>query len=211
MENFTLDSLIELPLFQGIGKNELNQFSTDIPFFLKHYEKGETISQQDSPCQQLILVFKGTLLAQTSSDNNRYIFKERLQAPLAIQPEALYGIYPHYTQMCIAQTEAHALVIPKEGVTKLFRHFEVFRLNMVNLLSTQIYRSRKGLWQNQSGSTEKRIIRFLLVHSSYPAGEKELQISMEHLGQQINEPRMNVSRALNRLQQRNLILLRRKK
>ena len=61
------------------------------------------------------------------------------------------------------------------------------------------------------GNTEKRIVDFIHTHSVYPAGEKVLEISMDYLGRQINEPRMNVSAALNSLQQKGLILLKRKK
>ncbi len=103
------------------------------------------------------------------------------------------------------------MIIHKDGVTLLFSRFEVFRLNMINLLSTYIYRQGRWLWHNLSGNTEKRIVNFIHSRSVYPAGEKILEISMEDLGLQINEPRMNVSRALNRLQKENLVLLKRRK
>ncbi len=211
MENFTLDILNDLPLFQGIGKRELAQFATSIPHRLVQYGEGKPLAEQDHPCKELILVYRGTMRMYTHSDNNRFIFHERLQSPVVLQPEALYGIMPYYTHTFMAQTEARAIVIPKEGVTLLYSNFEVFRLNIINLLSTQIYRQTRWLWHNLSGNTEKRIINFIHMHSTYPAGEKTLEISMEDLGQQINEPRMNVSYALNALQQKGLILLKRRK
>lgn len=211
MENFTSDMLAALPLFQGIGKSELAQFSADVPHRIMQYGRGERLAEQDQPCRQLLLVFRGTIEMCTKSDNNRFAFYERLQSPVALQPEALYGINPHYTHTYTAQTETRALAIPKEGVTLLFSHFEVFRLNMVNLLSTYIHRQRRWLWNNLAGGTEKRIANFIHARSVYPAGEKVLEISMGDLGMQINEPRMNVSHALNRLQSENLVLLKRKR
>ena len=207
MENFTLDTLTALPLFQGIGKSELAQFSTSVPHRIVQYAEGENLAEQDHPCRQLILAFRGTIEMRTRSDNNRFAFYERLQSPVALQPEALYGITPHYTHTYTAQTDIRALIIPKDGVTLLFSRFEVFRLNMINLLSSYIYRQGRWLWHNLSGNTEKRIVNFIHSRSVYPAGEKILEISMEDLGLQINEPRMNVSRALNRLQKENLVLL----
>ena len=211
MENFTLDTLNALPLFQGIGKSELAQFSTSVPHRIVQYAEGENLAKQDHPCRQLILAFRGTIEMRTRSDNNRFAFYERLQSPVALQPEALYGITPHYTHTYTAQTDIRALIIPKDGVTLLFSRFEVFRLNMINLLSSYIYRQGRWLWHNLSGNTEKRIVNFIHSRSVYPAGEKILEISMEDLGLQINEPRMNVSRALNRLQKENLVLLKRRK
>ena len=211
MENFTLDTLTALPLFQGIGKSELTQFSTSVPLRIVQYAEGENLAEQDHPCRQLILAFRGTIGMRTRSDNNRFAFYERLQSPVALQPEALYGITPRYTHTYTAQTDIRALINPKDGVTLLFSRFEVFRLNMINLLSTYIYRQGSWLWHNLSGNTEKRIVNFIHSRSVYPAGEKILEISMEDLGLQINEPRMNVSRALNRLQKENLVLLKRRK
>lgn len=211
MENFTSDMLADLPLFQGIGRGELEEFYTSVPHSLAQYGKEQRLAVQDETCRQLIIAFRGTILMKTLSDDKRFAFQERLQSPLAIQPEALYGIYPRYSHTFTTQTEVRALLIPKEGITQLFQRFEVFRLNMINLLSTQIYRSGKWLWHNLSGNTEKRIINFFHTHSTYPAGEKILNISMDELGKHINEPRMNVSRALNQLQSRNLVLLQRKK
>ena len=211
MENFTLDTLTDLPLFQGIGKSELARFATSIPHKIKRYAAGERIAEQDHPCQQLVLAFRGVLQMCTRSDNNRFAFHERLQAPIALQPEALYGISPRYTHTFTAQTEVQAIVIPKEGVTQLFSSLEVFRLNLINLLSTFIYRQSRWLWHNLLGDTEKRIVNFIHAHSIHPAGEKILDISMEDFGLQINEPRMNISQALNRLQKKNLILLKRKR
>lgn len=211
MEYFTLDALTDLPLFQGIGKRELAQFSTSIPYRLAKYDKGDLLAGQDRPCKELILAFRGTLNMSTRSDNNRFVFHERLQSPVALQPEALYGITPYYTHTFTAQAEVRALIIPKEGVTQLFGNFEVFRLNMINRLSTQAYRQTRWLWHDLSGDTEKRIINFIHVHSIYPAGEKTLEISMEELGRQINAPRMGVSHALNVLQRKGLVLLKRRK
>lgn len=211
MESFTLETLSALPLFQGLRRDELEQCYASVPYSLVPYQVGQNIAIQDESCRQLIVIFRGTILMHTFSDDKHYAFQERIQSPVVIQPEALYGINPHYSHTFKAQTEARALVIPKEGVTQLFARFEVFRLNMINLLSTQIYRGRKWLWHNLAGDTEKRIISFFRTHSYYPAGEKILEISMEELGKQINEPRMNVSRALNKLQNQNLILLQRKR
>ncbi len=211
MEHLTLETLTALPLFQGIGKNELTRFSESVPHRFVRFVKGETLAEQDRPCRQLVLVYRGTVGMCTRSDDNRFAFHERLRPPVALQPEALYGISPHYTHTYTAQTDIRALIIPKEGITVLLDRFEVFRLNMTNLLSTYVYRQRRWLWHDLSGNAEKRIVGFIHSRSVYPAGEKILEISMKDLGLQINEPRMNVSRALNRLQKENLILLKRKK
>lgn len=173
MENFTLDTLTALPLFQGIGKSELTQFSTSVPHRIVQYAEGENLAEQDHPCRQLILAFRGTIGMRTRSDNNRFAFYERLQSPVALQPEALYGITPRYTHTYTAQTDIRALIIPKDGVTLLFSRFEVFRLNMINLLSTYIYRQGRWLWHNLSGNTEKPYRQFHPLPQRIPRRRKD--------------------------------------
>ena len=211
MERATLETLSELPLFQGMRRDELENFCTSVPHSWNCYEAGRNMAVQDESCRQLIIACSGTVRMCTQSDDKRYTFQERLHSPLAVQPEALYGIHPRYGHTFTAQTDVQALVIPKESVTHLFAGCEVFRLNIINLLSTQIYRSRRWMWHDLSGNTEMRIITFFRTHSTYPAGEKILEISMEELGRQINEPRKNISIALNGLQKKNLLLLQRRR
>ena len=74
MENFTLDTLTALPLFQGIGKSELTQFSTSVPHRIVQYAEGENLAEQAHPCRQLILAFRGTNGMRTRSENNRFAF-----------------------------------------------------------------------------------------------------------------------------------------
>lgn len=211
MELLTSEILTTLPLFQGIGKNELAQFSNEVPHTIVKYNKGQNIVSQESPCRQLILILQGTIGISTDADNRIYTLHERLHSPIAIQPEMLYGISLRYTHTYTAQSEVKALVIPKEGVATMFSHFEVFRLNIINMLSTKIYRQQQWFWHNHDAGTEKRIVHFIHSHCSYPAGEKVLEISMEQLGRQINEPRMKISRTLNQMQKKGWLLLHRGK
>lgn len=211
MEKFSTDTLKDLPLFQGMGRKDLEQFSLQIPHTLIEYKKGETIVAQDKLCQQLVLIIRGTVSLQSSSDNKRFTLCELLQAPLALQPESLYGISTRYTHTYIARTAVRALIIPKIGISQIYHSSEVFRLNLINLLSTKIYKQQQWFWHDLSGNTERRIINFIHSRCAYPAGEKELHITMGELGSQINAPRMKVSKALNNLQKKSLVLLHRKK
>ena len=211
MEHFSTETLKDLPLFQGMGKNDLEQFVSQTPHSLVDYNKGATIVSQDMPCQQLIIIIRGTIGMHSFSDNRRYAFFELLHAPLALQPESLYGISTTYTHSYTARTALRALVIPKVGIAQLYRSSEVFRLNLINMLSAKIHKQQQWLWHDLAGNTEKRIVNFIHSRCVYPAGEKELLISMGDLGTQINAPRMKVSKALNNLQKQSLILLQRKK
>lgn len=211
MEHITFDILSELPLFYGIGHKEMEDFIRDVPYRIRNFNPGDTLAMQDQSCSSLFIPFKGVLSVQTYSDNKRYSFQEFLQAPVALQPESLYGIAPRYTHTYTAQTEVRALILPKDSVTTLFREIEIFRLNTVNLLATKIYRLQKKATHDLSGNTSQRIVRFIINHASYPAGEKTLFISMSHLAIQLNDTRLNISLALREMERKGLVLLQRRK
>lgn len=204
------DTLLELPLFQGLGKSDLTQIMETVQLDVVNYEPGKYIVKQESPCNRLVFLLKGTLTQHTLSDDHSYAFQERVPAPSVLQPEVLYGVHPRYTHSYITQSETQIITVPKAAINQVFMNYEVFRLNFINLLSTLVFRGQRLLWANTANSIEQRIIHFIRRHAQYPAGEKILNITMESLANQLNETRINISKALNRMEQRNLVLLRRK-
>lgn len=211
MTSHIIDILPHLPLFQGIGYRDMENLEKRFSLEIHTYKEGEVIARQDTPCSQLVMPFNGTILMQTWSTDKKYTFTERLQAPIPIQPEALYGISPCFTHTFQAKTEVSALYFSKENVTRLFQEIEVFRLNVINMFSSRIYRSEKWLWRDYSGDTAHRLIYFLQSRCLYPAGEKTVDISMACLADQINDTRNNVSRALGEWHDRQLILQKRRR
>jgi CRP-like cAMP-binding protein len=62
-------------------------------------------------------------------------------------------------------------------------------------------------WTRPPQSLEERVIRFLVQHSTYPAGHKVFNILMTRLADELNDSRLNVSRVLNDMQHKGLITL----
>ena len=204
------DTLLELPLFQGLGKNDITHIVETVKLNFAKVPQGECIVSQDELCRGLIFLLEGTLIRHTESDDRSYAVSERITAPAVLQPEVLYGWQTRYTHSYIAHTGSNIVSIEKQVVNRVLMQYEVFRINLLNLLSTQVVRNQRLFWHNSSGSTEQRIVKFIRNHSSYPAGEKILNIKMEDLALQLNDTRINVSRALNSMQKKGILLLKRK-
>lgn len=210
MERSMFETLLELPLFQGLGKDDLTQIIETVKFNFTTFEQNRTIARQNETCNQLLFLLKGSLEVSTRSDDRKFTLVERIQAPAVLQVEALYGIYPCFTHTYTTQTEACILSVEKQAVNHVFMSYEVFRINILNLLSTQIFKNQRQLWHPASEDLKKRIVDFVLSKAIYPAGEKNLLIKMEDLAEQLNVTRINVSRTLNEMQQNGEILLKRK-
>jgi CRP-like cAMP-binding protein len=87
---------------------------------------------------------------------------------------------------------------------------QVFQLNMMNLLSTRIQKLEISNLKRPYGCVEEKIIRLIRKTAYKPSGEKILRTKMEDLALVLGESRLNVSKALNALQQQGMIELRRK-
>ena len=203
------EKLLLFPLFQGMSRDDLEQVAGHTRFGFSKIAPGSTIVAEGDDCQQLYFLVSGTLRVETMSDDRGYTVVEQLEAPVILQPEVVFGYTQRYSHTYIAQTDASFITVGKDEVLRLSEDFLVFRLNLLNMFATQTQKSSRLLWQHVPASLEDRIVRFFAQHCIYPAGPKVFQILMNRLAEELNDSRLNVSRALNALQREEKIVLRR--
>lgn len=203
------EKLLQLPLFQGMGRSDMEWIIEKIRFSFSKYKAGQTIIKQDTPCDSLIFILNGETEAETWDNGKQYAFCESLPSPTLLQPEVLFGPQTRYISSVIAVTDVSAVSVSKSDFWQNLIQYEVFRLNFINLLSAQAQYGHKLIWRSSGGNLTHRIIRFFLLHSIRPAGRKVLKIKMEDLASQLGETRINVSKTLNDLKDEQLVQLKR--
>jgi len=97
--------------------------------------------------------------------------------------------------------------LDKSEVMRLTEEFIVFRLNLLNIISTQSQRLQRRLWLQPSQDLKQSIVRFIEARCLRPTGKKTVLIKMTRLAELLNDSRLNVSRALNSLQSQGLLTL----
>ena len=203
------EKLLLFPLFQGMSRDDLEQVAGHTRLGFSKINAGTTVVADGDDCQQLFFMINGTLRVETMSDDRGYTVVEQLEAPVILQPEVIFGYTQRYTHTYIAQTDANFIAIGKDEVLRLSEDFLVFRLNLLNLFATQTQKTVRMLWQHVPNSLENRIVRFFAQHCLYPAGPKVFHILMNRLANELNDSRLDISRALNALQHEGKIVLRR--
>ena len=198
------DHLLQFPLFQGLSHAELLQMAGNTKV-----AAGKTVVKEGEVCQTLHFLISGRLTLVTRSDDHRYRVEEQLSAPWLLQPEVLFGAHPRFDSTITTVVESHFITLSKDEVLRLSDDFLIFRLNLLNLLSTQSQRRGRLAWRRSPEDLRQRIVRFLLDHCIYPAGPKVVYILMEQLAREVNDSRLDVSRALNAMQRDGLLVLRR--
>ena len=203
------DHLLQFPLFQGLSRSELLQMAGNTKFGFLKVPAGKAIVGDGDLCTQLFFLIRGTLTLTTQSDDHGYSVTEQLSAPWLLQPEALFGLTPRYSCSAAAATDTHFITLSKDEMLRLTDDFLIIRLNLLNLMATLTQRRTRQAWHRSPTSLRQRIARFLTDHCTYPAGPKQVNILMERLATEMNDSRIDVSRALNTMQEDGLLILHR--
>lgn len=203
------DRLLLLPLFQGIGRKDIQEISGQFRMEFRRRAKRSVIVRQDEACNCLFFVLGGEVCIQRESGNGNYRLCEWSDLPMVVQPESLFGLSTAYARTYAAVTEVDVLRVEKEVVRDILFQYPTFRINYLNLLSTRAQFANRVVWHSVPEDLRLRFVQFVAVRSLRLSGRKELCIGMEALSQELLATRLNVSRMLNGLQDEGLIELRR--
>ena len=160
-------------------------------------------------CTHLYFLINGSVRVESFSDDHAYRVVEPMQAPYILQPEAVFGYNQRYTHTFTAMSDTSFITIDKEEVVRLSEDFLVFRLNLLNIYATQTQKLNRQPWRQCPQSLRERLVRFFVQHCVYPAGAKTFHILMNRLAAELNESRLEISRALNAMQNDGLLTLHR--
>lgn len=193
------DKLLGLPLFQGMSSSDLQEVIANAKIGFMKYVRNQTIITEGQACQRLLFLLDGNMEMTATSADHSFCVTEQLPAPSLIEPERVFGMTQHYSRSYTTRSMCHLLSIGKDDVIWLTSKYMVFRLNLMNILSTQSQRQQRYLWQYNPSNVEGRVVRFLRQHCALPSGEKVFHIKMQQLANEINDSRLEVSEVLNRL------------
>lgn len=208
-ENRLYDTLLSLPLFLGLSRNDLHHAAGITKFDFQKVKEGELIVGEGERCQHLFFLLTGDISVITDADDHGYRIEEDITAPEIFQPERIFGLSQRFTHTYIAKNDCGIMRLEKQEILKLAQEFAIFRINLLNLISAQTQKMNRRLLRVPPKSLDERIIRFFETHCLRPAGEKMFYIKMTRIAEELNDSRLDISRALNRLQADELLSLHR--
>ena len=201
------DQLLQFPLFQGLSRDELMQVAGHTKFDFQKHPSSKTIIKENDTCSHMYFLLSGTLRMTTRALDHSYAVDEQVTAPYMIQPESVFGYHQQYTHEFFSLTPVNLLRLDRHEVMRLSGDFLVFRINLLNIFATQSQKFSMQQWKQAPTSLPERIARFFVQHSVYPAGAKTFHILMKRLAAEVNDSRLDVSRALNAMQADGLLTL----
>ncbi|MCL1607300.1 MULTISPECIES: Crp/Fnr family transcriptional regulator [Bacteroidaceae] len=209
MEMTMYDTLLQLPLFQGLAKNDFTSILDKVKIHFLKRKAGDTVALGGEDCRELVFLLNGSLVSKTSDRDELYTFYEAINAPFLIEPYSLFGWSTKYVSTYTALTACNLVTIEKAYLLSELNNYEIIRLNYLNILSNRAQNLHDRLWTNLPESLHDRIVEFILLHSYVPGGEKRLKIKMDDLAKLLSSTRIRVSKALNEMQDKHWLTLHR--
>ena len=201
------DSLLGLPLFLGMTRCDLLEIAGTTKFYFQKLKKGHVIAQEGEPCLHIIFLIKGEIKVITEADDHGYQIEETIKAPEVLQVERFFGFNQHYTHTYIAGDDCNIMSFSRKELMKLSDNYEIFRINQLNILSTQTQRCEQQLFCLPPKTLEESILQFFERRCLRPSGEKIIHIKMTRLAEEINTKRIYISNTLNEMEAKGLIKL----
>ncbi len=202
------ETLLSLPLFQGLSRNDLTHILEKVSFNFRKLNPGDLICEQGSLCESMLFLLDGQVCVKTTETNRQYTLLETVETPGILQPEILFGLHPAFTHTFSAKSTLTLLEIPKGAIlTELFE-FEIFRLNFMNNLCSRAQLREKLLRTPLPSTVTGKFAQFLFAHMVNPMNlhnELTLKAKIKDLAVCIQAPRLNVSNMLRTLRSHRLI------
>jgi CRP-like cAMP-binding protein len=212
MDTNMFDTLLGLPFFQGLSKDDLTRIVGKVKLHFVSYEESNVFIESRASCEALLLLLHGEIFMETTSKDGLFTFIETLKSPCAIEPEALFGIQHCFKSTYRAKTPIDVIEIDKQFLLKVLLQYEVFRLNYENYICNRMQLLHERLWDTAMPKKDikEKFICFLNKFSDSRKGEKQLATTIGNLATLLHESRGNVSCMLHELEDSGIIRLERK-
>lgn len=198
------DRLLGLPLFQGMSGYDLDEVVAHTKFGFHKTGPGKTILREGDACDALCFLLRGRLIARIEADDHGYAFEEEEDGPCILQPERLFGLTQRYTRTYTTASPCQLLTIDKQEVLRLTERFGIFRLNLINIISTQSQKMSRLPW-HVSSNTRQRIIQFFETRCNRPSGRKVIRIKITRLAAELHVGKQAISEEMNRMRDEHLL------
>ncbi len=205
MERNITDTLLELPLLQGMSRSDIVSNFDYTRLKLTSLSASRYAIRQDAICDGLLFLIDGHVVLERQSADRSWYVEEELTSPLVAGLEVLYGSTRTYPYSLRTVTPCQVFTISKQQAASLLDNNEVFRLNVLNTLTSTIARRDHQAWLPAADSLEARIMQFVRSHVYYPAGAKTLHITLQNLGSYLDMDSRYISRALHGMEQAGLL------
>lgn len=137
------DTILELPLFKGIGEEQLSLMLEKTPMEFLKFEDGDVISKENDKVDSIDFILSGRVRQSYQLDNFPITIDEILIKGSLIGALHLFGMVTHNPSSAIALGKVSVMRMGKTQYMNLLQSHKIYILNFVNYLSAGAQKSQE--------------------------------------------------------------------
>ncbi|RLL86590.1 Crp/Fnr family transcriptional regulator [Mesotoga sp. BH458_6_3_2_1] len=181
-------------LFEGIKAGELERIFKNVNHRITSFLDGELIEEQNSTCDEMLILLQGHTKAQMQDFSGKVITIETMEAPSILASGFLFASKNVIPVDIVSTDKCTVLHIERDGILWLCREYEVFLRNLLRDMGDRLTTLAEKVWMLSLNTLNQRLANFLLKQSDDLGSEFELKTTKEELADALGVARPSLSR-----------------
>ena len=163
------ETIMELPLFKGIGEEQLNQMLEKTKIGFLKYDDGAIIAQVGDPVRAIDFVLSGRVRNTYKLLNLPIEIDEIIGKGAMIGATRIYGLDTEYCATSTALGRVSVMNVEKKQYMNILQSDKIYILNFVNYLSAAAQKGQKLMIQQKENSIRNTLLNLVLSVASRAA------------------------------------------
>ena len=199
------DTLMALPLFQGVSRLKLSELVEKVPFHFKKYYDGDNIISVGDKCTSVCFLVSGQVKIDYPCQNRKIHIIETISAPNVIGPEYLFGKTTAYPFSVVANGMCGTLQVAKSDYVNMLQTDKVFLFNILNMLSRNNQLSTSSMLSVTRGSIAERIAQMVAMLTHADCTDIRISFRQKDLSTMLGSQRTSFINALEHMKDEGLV------
>ena len=171
------DVMLQLPIFQGLSKIQLDGIVEKIPFDFCQFAPGQTILEMGDICDNVQFLLNGTVQQITSTYGGRIRILQNFEGPHTLPFYYLFGAETRSISQLVAIDQVGLMRVDKSSFLHMLQQNNVMLVNVMNMLSTNAQKQHVAMEFTAQTDPVLRLASWLLAYTDRKAIDIRIQAS----------------------------------
>ncbi|MBD5207498.1 MAG: Crp/Fnr family transcriptional regulator [Bacteroidales bacterium] len=159
------ETIMDLPLFKGVGKDHVSQFVEKTQIHFERYEPGDIIADSKDEVTGLKFVLSGSVVMSSKCLGGKITVESHMKGNIVLGATRLFGLKPMHKRQIKALTPCGVMGFSKEKYIELLRSDRIYLINFANYLSMFI-QQREEVTSNMGATGILRVLaEWVITHT----------------------------------------------
>lgn len=205
--NGTYDTILQLPLFQGLTRDSLTRTIEQFSFNFEKFQDGEQIVKRGTQSTHVIFIMNGKVRSNLYNERENLKISEVSSGPSMITFVHMYGVNQTYASDFFAVGTVGVMTLEKQEFFKMIQTNEIFYYNILNHVSLRSQFALQTLINLSGTNSKKRFAMWLLPLTNSGTDEISLTCRKTNLASILGLSRPTMQTMLEEMQSEGLLTL----